>query len=80
MRPGAFFLTGCGNVDKGITAPHHNPHFDIDESAFKYAASVFLKILELEHVFTEKLRHQRYNQVSSWRSFYLYNNSNLKSP
>ena len=51
MRPGAFFLTGCGNVDKGITAPHHNPHFDIDESAFKYAASVFLKILELEHVF-----------------------------
>ena len=54
VRPGAFFLTGCGNVDKGITAPHHNPHFDIDESAFKYAASVFLKILELEHVLTEK--------------------------
>ena len=49
-----FFLTGCGNVDKGITAPHHNPHFDIDESAFKYAASVFLKILELEHVFLLK--------------------------
>ena len=41
VRPGAFFLTGCGNPDKGITAPHHNPHFDIDESAFKYAASEF---------------------------------------
>ena len=40
VRPGAFFLTGCGNPDKGIT-PHHNPHFDIDESAFKYAASEF---------------------------------------
>lgn len=31
--------------------PHHNPHFDIDESAFKYAASEFLKILEIEQVF-----------------------------
>ena len=51
VRPGAFFLTGCGNPDKGITAPHHNPHFDIDESAFKYAASEFLKILEIEQVF-----------------------------
>ncbi len=25
VRPGAFFLTGCGNESKGITAPHHNP-------------------------------------------------------
>ena len=33
VRPGAFFfLTGCGNEDKGITAPHHNPKFDIDEN------------------------------------------------
>lgn len=51
VRPGAFFLTGCGNEDKGITAPHHNPYFDIDETAFKYAASEFLKILEIEQVF-----------------------------
>ena len=51
VRPGAFFLTGCGNKDKGITAPHHNPHFDIDESSLKYAASEFLKILEIENVF-----------------------------
>lgn len=51
VRPGAFFLTGCGNQDKNITAPHHNPYFDIDESSFKYAASEFLKILELENVF-----------------------------
>lgn len=51
VRPGAFFLTGCGNQDKNITAPHHNPYFNIDESSFKYAASEFLKILELENVF-----------------------------
>lgn len=51
VRPGAFFLTGCGNGSKGITAPHHNPHFDIDEQALKYAVSVFLKILELENIF-----------------------------
>ncbi|MEQ6029742.1 M20 family metallopeptidase [Staphylococcus saccharolyticus] len=51
VRPGAFFITGCGNKDKGITTPHHNPKFDIDESSFKYAASEFLKILEIEEVF-----------------------------
>ncbi|HDF8175758.1 TPA: amidohydrolase [Staphylococcus aureus] len=33
VRPGAFFLTGCGNESKGITAPHHNPKFDIDEKS-----------------------------------------------
>lgn len=29
--PGSFFLLGAGNEKKGITAPHHNPYFDIDE-------------------------------------------------
>ena len=43
VRPGAFFLTGCGNADKRVLQLHHNPHFDIDEAAFKYAASEFLK-------------------------------------
>lgn len=51
VRPGAFFLTGCGNPQKNITASHHSPYFDIDESSLKYAASTFLKILELEQVF-----------------------------
>lgn len=50
VRPGAFFLTGCGNLQKDITAAHHSPYFDIDESSMKYAASTFLKILELEEV------------------------------
>ena len=50
VRPGAFFLTGCGNPKKGTDHPHHSPYFDIDEAAMKYAASEFLKILELEEV------------------------------
>ncbi len=47
-RPGAFFFTGCGNPQKETDWPHHSPHFDIDESAMKYAVSTFIKILELE--------------------------------
>lgn len=54
VRPGAFFLTGCGNPQKNITASHHSPYFDIDESSLKYAASTFLKILELEQVFKKQ--------------------------
>ncbi|QLK85350.1 amidohydrolase [Staphylococcus sp. 17KM0847] len=49
-RPGAFFLTGCGNKEKQSDWPHHSPHFDIDESAMKYTVSTFMKILELENV------------------------------
>ena len=36
VRPGAFFLTGCGNEDKAITAPHHNPYFDIDAVSYTH--------------------------------------------
>ncbi|MFO3688254.1 amidohydrolase [Staphylococcus felis] len=49
-RPGAFFLTGCGNHEKNSDWPHHSPYFDIDESAMKYAVSTFMKILESENV------------------------------
>lgn len=52
-RPGAFFLTGCGNREKESDWPHHSPYFDIDESAMKYAVSTFMKILELEHVLSK---------------------------
>lgn len=31
--PGALFRLGTGNREKGIVAPLHNPHFDIDEEA-----------------------------------------------
>ncbi|MDN6656214.1 MAG: amidohydrolase, partial [Staphylococcus simulans] len=54
VRPGAFFLTGCGNAQKGTDYPHHNPYFDIDEAALKYAAAEFLKILELENVLSSE--------------------------
>lgn len=51
VRPGAFFLTGCGNPEKHSDYPHHSPYFNIDEKAMKYAVSEFLKILELENIF-----------------------------
>jgi len=50
VRPGALFLTGCGNPEKDTTHPHHSPNFNIDEKAMKYTVSQFLKILELENV------------------------------
>jgi amidohydrolase len=31
--PGCYFFVGAGNVERGITAPHHNTRFDIDEAA-----------------------------------------------
>jgi amidohydrolase len=30
--PGCYFFLGAANVERGITAPHHSPRFDIDES------------------------------------------------
>jgi len=33
--PACFVIIGGGNVEKGITHPHHHPKFDIDESALK---------------------------------------------
>jgi amidohydrolase len=38
--PGAFILLGAGNEEKGITAPHHSPRFDIDESALPRGAEL----------------------------------------
>jgi amidohydrolase len=31
--PGAYVFVGAGNVDKGISEPHHSPRFMIDEDA-----------------------------------------------
>ena len=42
-----------------VLQPHITIHFDIDEAAFKYAASEFLKILELESVFNSLLNMYR---------------------
>ncbi|MNC42063.1 putative hydrolase YxeP [compost metagenome] len=39
--PGCFFFVGAGNKEVGITAPHHHPRFDIDESAILQTAQLF---------------------------------------
>ena len=40
--PGAFFLVGAGNEERGIVYPHHHPRFTIDEDALEYGVKVFL--------------------------------------
>ena len=42
--PGAFIFVGAGNVERGITAPHHSPRFDIDESALPIGAELLTRI------------------------------------
>lgn len=38
--PGCFFFIGSANEQKGFTAPHHNPKFDIDEDVLPMGAAV----------------------------------------
>lgn len=40
--PGAFFLIGAGNAEKGIVHPHHHPRFTVDEDAFPYGIKAFV--------------------------------------
>jgi len=39
-RPGAFYHLGCGNADRGITAPAHSAAFDIDEDCLVLGAAM----------------------------------------
>ncbi len=41
--PGCYFLLGAGNSAAGITAPHHHPEFDIDESCLAVGVEVMLR-------------------------------------
>jgi amidohydrolase len=43
-RPGAFAFIGAGNAAQGITAPHHSPAFDIDESALPIGAELLARL------------------------------------
>ncbi|NIW35755.1 MAG: amidohydrolase, partial [Gemmatimonadetes bacterium] len=43
-RPGAFIFVGAGNEKKGITAPHHSPEFDIDESVLPRGAELLARL------------------------------------
>jgi amidohydrolase len=38
--PGCYFFVGSANADKGFSAPHHHPKFDIDESALPIASAL----------------------------------------
>lgn len=38
--PGNFFFLGARNDEKGIIAPHHNPHFDIDERCLPQGVAI----------------------------------------
>ncbi len=42
--PGCFFFVGAGSAGKGITAPHHNPKFDLDEDALAIGAEMLIRI------------------------------------
>lgn len=49
-KPGAFFYTGTGNIDKNSRHAHHTDMFDLDEDGLESALMMFMKILELESV------------------------------
>ena len=49
-RPGAFILVGAGNEERGITAPHHSPAFDIDESVLPRGAELLVRIALQERI------------------------------
>ena len=48
-RPGAFWMVGSRNEEKGIVWPHHHPRFDVDEESMavgiKTMANVAMKYL-----------------------------------
>lgn len=41
--PGCYFFVGSANPERGLDAPHHNPHFDFDEDALPIAVAVMAK-------------------------------------
>jgi amidohydrolase len=41
--PGCYFLVGAGNPERGITAPHHSPRFDIDEDSLPIGVEVLAR-------------------------------------
>lgn len=43
QRPGCFFFVGAGN-DKGTSAPHHHPRFDLEEKAMLEAAKLLIAV------------------------------------
>jgi amidohydrolase len=54
QAPSCFVLLGAGNAAKGITAPHHDAKFDVDEDALAMGTRLFvhtaLELLERTEV------------------------------
>jgi len=43
--PGCYFFIGAANAERGIDAPHHNSHFDIDEDVLPLGVAVMARAL-----------------------------------
>lgn len=43
--PGCYFFLGSANAERGLNAPHHNPHFDFDEDALPLGVAIMMHAL-----------------------------------
>lgn len=43
-RPGAFYLLGSGNPDKGIDEPLHSPRFNVDEECLVVGSAIMARL------------------------------------
>jgi len=44
--PGAFYIIGSSNKDKGTDYPHHNPRFDIDEDSLSIGVEMHVRLAQ----------------------------------
>lgn len=44
-RPGAFWMVGCRNEEKGLVWPHHHPRFDVDEESMSYGIKTMVNVV-----------------------------------
>jgi len=42
--PGAYYVIGSGNKDRGTDYPHHNPRFNIDEDSLPIGAEMHIRV------------------------------------
>jgi amidohydrolase len=43
--PGCYFFIGSANAGRGLDAPHHSPHFDVDEDALRIGAALMASVV-----------------------------------
>jgi amidohydrolase len=43
--PGCYFFLGSRNAERGLTWPHHNPRFDVDEDVLPIGVAVLTRAL-----------------------------------